>query len=69
MRAIEGVNENKAVQGIVKPKLLRLGNGRTEEILYKIIQQFWYERTDKEKTILNKSQVTLLHKNGDKTQP
>ena len=69
MRAIEGVNENKAVQGIVKPKLLRLENGRTEEILYKIIQQFWYERTDKEKTILNKSQVTLLHKNGDKTQP
>ena len=69
MRAIEGVNENKAVQGIVKPKLLRLGNGRTEEILYKIIQQFWYERADKEKTILNNSQVTLLHKNGDKTHP
>ena len=67
MQAIEGVNENKAVLGIIKPKLIRLGNGRTEEIIYKIIQQFWYERSVKEKTILNNSQVTLLYKNGDKT--
>ena len=67
MQAIEGINENKAVVGVIKPKLLRLGNGRTEEIIYKIIQQFWYERADKEKTILNNSQVTLLYKNGEKT--
>ena len=40
MQAIEGINENKAVVGVIKPKLLRLGNGRTEEIIYKIIQQF-----------------------------
>ena len=38
MQAMEGINENKAVWGILKPKLLRLGQGRTEEIIYRIIK-------------------------------
>ena len=39
MKAIQGVNENKAVMGILKPQLIRIGNGRTEEILFRIIEQ------------------------------
>ena len=38
IQATQGVNENKAVQGILKPKLLRLGNGRSEEIIYRIME-------------------------------
>ena len=39
MKAIQGINENKAVMGILKPQLIRIGNGRTEEILFRIIEQ------------------------------
>ena len=38
MTAIQGINENKAVYGILKPILLRLGQGRTEEIIFRIVQ-------------------------------
>ena len=35
--AIQGVNENKAVHGTLKPLLIRLGHGRSEEIIFRII--------------------------------
>ena len=64
MNAIQGVNENKAVKGILRPELIRLGNGRTEEIIYRILEQLWNERETTEPTILNQSEVILLYKSG-----
>ena len=69
MKSIQGVNENKAVMGILKPQLIRIGNGRTEEILFRIMEQIWHERHTQEVTVLNKSEVILLHKSGDKKMP
>ena len=69
MQAIQGVNENKAVMGVLKPQLIRLGNGRTEEIIYRILEQLWYERNDHDITVLNQSETILLYKNGDRNAP
>ena len=38
MIAIQGINENKAVKGNLKSMLIRLGRGRTEEVLFRIIK-------------------------------